>query len=91
MNMVPADVVERTWKRIAALSPRSAPKLVKRMAKKQPIILAYLLAVDDDIFNQDERQQPLYLWMVAGCHMDTHEPDVNHALGYLVSLKFLKQ
>jgi len=64
MDMIPATIVERTWKRIGTLSPRSVPKLIQQMAKEQPIILAYLMAVDDDIFNQDERELLLYLGVV---------------------------
>jgi hypothetical protein len=65
IKTIPADVVEKTWQRIASLSPKDAQKLIKRMAKEQPIVLAYLMAVDSDIFNQDERQVLLYLGVVV--------------------------
>jgi len=45
-NSIPAEVVERTWQRVASLSPRSAPKLIQRMTREQPVVLAYLLAVN---------------------------------------------
>ncbi len=65
MEPIPADIVEKTWKRVASLSPRRAPALIERMSKEQPVILAYLLAVDHDLFNDDERQLLLYLGVVV--------------------------
>jgi len=47
------------------LSPRSAPKLIQQMAKEQPIVLAYMLLVDDDGFNQDEGDLLLCLGVVV--------------------------
>ena len=35
------------------------------MAKEQPVVLAYLMAVDDDIFNQGEREVLLFLGVVV--------------------------
>jgi hypothetical protein len=64
-NPIPAEVVERTWQSVAALSPREGQKLIERMTKEQPVILAYLMAVDSDIFNDDERQTLLYLGVVV--------------------------
>lgn len=64
MEPVPAEIVEKTWKRMASLSPRTIPKLIQRMTKEQPVVLAYLMAVDDDILNQDERELLLYLGVV---------------------------
>lgn len=65
MEPIPADVVEKTWKRIASLSPRRAPGLMRRMGKEQPVVLAYLLAVDHELFNDDERQLLLYIGVVV--------------------------
>lgn len=65
MDPIPVEIVERTWQRMAALSPRHAPKLIQRMAKEQPTVLAYLMATDDDILNPDERQLLLYLGVVV--------------------------
>jgi hypothetical protein len=64
-NSISARVVERTWQRIANLSPREGQKLIERMTKEQPVILAYLMAVDSDIFNDEERQTLLYLGVVV--------------------------
>jgi len=65
MDMITSDIVERTWKEIATLSPRRMPRLVRRMGREQPLVLAYLMAVDNDILNQDERELLLYLGVVV--------------------------
>jgi hypothetical protein len=62
---ISADVVERTWQRIAGQSAKDAQKLVNRMSKEQPVVLAYLMAVDNDIFNQGERGVLLFLGVVV--------------------------
>ena len=65
MEPISAEAVEKTWKRVASLSLRGAPKLIQRMTKEQPVVLAYLLAVDHDTFNDDERQLLLYVGVVV--------------------------
>ena len=65
MEPISSEVVDKTWKRVASTSPRNAPKMVKLMTKEQPVILAYLLAVDNDVFNRDERELLLYLGVVV--------------------------
>lgn len=64
-HSISAEVVERTWQRIAGQSARDAQKLVNRMSKEQPVVLAYLMAVDTDIFNQSEREVLLFLGVVV--------------------------
>jgi len=63
MEPISADIVESTWQRMAAMPPREAPKLVGRMEKEQPVVMAYLMAVDHDLLNQEERE--LLLGMVV--------------------------
>ena len=64
-NSISAEVVERTWQRIAGQSAKDAQKLINLMSKEQPVILAYLMAVDNDIFNQSEREVLLFLGVVV--------------------------
>ena len=65
MKPISADIVESTWQRMAAMPPGEAPKLVGRMEKEQPVVMAYLMAVDHDLFSQEERELLLYLGMVV--------------------------
>lgn len=65
MEKISAEIVERTWKEMATMSPLNYPKLINKFSKEQPFMLAYLMAVDDEQFNQDERELLLYLGVVV--------------------------
>lgn len=65
MNPISSDIVEETWKKIGGMSPLELPKLINLMTNKQPLILAYLMAVDNEILNQDERKLLFYLGVVV--------------------------
>jgi hypothetical protein len=47
------------------MSPQEMPKLINLMSKEQPFILTYLMAIDNAIFNQDERELLFYLGVVV--------------------------
>jgi len=61
MDHIPSEIVEATWKRMAAMSLRDARRVAKLFEKQQPMVVSYLLTVDTDILNQDERQLLFYL------------------------------
>ena len=65
MKPISPEIVEKTWKKIGGMPPHEAPKMVNRMSKKQPFILAYLMSTGDDVLNQDERELLLYLGIVV--------------------------
>ncbi|MCL0049070.1 hypothetical protein M1N13_02095 [Dehalococcoidia bacterium] len=65
MDPISIDIVERTRKRMASLSERKAQKLAWQMQKEQPVVVAYLLAVDHDILTQDERELLFYIGTVV--------------------------
>jgi hypothetical protein len=64
MQTISEAIVERTWKRMARMPVDEMPKLVERMEKAQPEIMAFLMGVDYDVFNQDERELLFYLGTV---------------------------
>jgi len=66
MKPISPDIVEKTWKKMIRVSSfQETQRLVNLMSKKQPIILAYLMAVGSDLFNQDERELLFYIGMVV--------------------------
>ncbi|MGB8644655.1 MAG: hypothetical protein WCF84_05425 [Anaerolineae bacterium] len=64
MNPIPEQVVEQVWERVAALPETGAEKLTTRMGQEQPALVGYLLAVDQDILSQEEREVLFYLGLV---------------------------
>ncbi len=65
MKPIAADIVDNTWQRVSALPDHDAPRLIQRMSREQPAVLAYLMAVDNDLFNDDERKLLLFLGVVV--------------------------
>ena len=65
MNPIPLKIVERTWKKMSILPFKELSKIINLMRKQQPFVLAYLLAVGHEIFNQDEQEQLLYLFVFS--------------------------
>ncbi|MDZ7260934.1 MAG: hypothetical protein ONB05_02280 [candidate division KSB1 bacterium] len=61
MQPISAEIVRKTWQEQAQMSPLEVPQLINRISKQQPLLLAYLMAVDQGILNQDERELLLYL------------------------------
>jgi len=64
MDPIPLKIVEKTWKKMSTMSWQEITELTNLMRKQQPFVLAYLLATGHEIFNQDEREQLLYLGVV---------------------------
>ncbi len=64
-DMISAETVTQVWQDMARASLDEAPRLVNQMQAEQPVVLTYLLAVDDSIFNQHERELIFYLGMVV--------------------------
>ena len=55
MNTVPVSVIEQAWERVSEASPKESTVLAQRMQEQQPFIMVYLLAVDEQLFNTEER------------------------------------
>lgn len=64
MDPIPLKIIEKTWKKMSTMSWQEITELTNLMRKQQPFVLAYLLAAGHEIFNQDEREQLLYLGVV---------------------------
>jgi len=61
MQTISEEIVEREWEKMANLPLDDVPRVIQRMEKEQPMILAFLMAIDDEVFNQDERGLLLHL------------------------------
>jgi hypothetical protein len=65
LNTISADVVEKTWKRMATGEVADAQRLATRMSREQPFMQAYLLAVGERDLNSDEAPLLLYVGTVV--------------------------
>lgn len=83
MKPVSSDIVEKTWKKTGEMSPQATQKMIDIMSTEQPLIFAYLMAVGNDILNQDERELLLYLGIVVWQIMaqkDTPLPEITEEI-----------
>ncbi len=64
MQTLSEKIIESTWKKMAQMPLDNVPQVVERLEKEQPEILAFLLAADYEVLNQNERELLLYLGTV---------------------------
>ena len=65
MNRISTESVEKAYESICNLTEPEAYRLSFDFQKDQPLVVAYLTAVDQDIINQEERELLFYLGAVA--------------------------
>src|SRR5678816_4562909 len=61
MKTVPDKLVEKTWKRVTEAAPEDAQAMLDQMARAQPFIFAYLMAVDETLNEDPERGKLLLI------------------------------
>src|SRR5262245_48255716 len=61
MNTIPASVIEQAWERVSNASPKESKALAQHMQEQQPFVMIYLLAVDENLFDTEERGTLLML------------------------------
>ncbi len=74
MQPISAETVEETWQRVGVMNPDQAPGLIEEMEREQPIILSYLTAGGEELFNQAEREMVVYLGVVVWQIMKQGKP-----------------
>src|SRR5438093_1374745 len=56
--------IDRTWKRINESAEEDAQRLMDEMAKQQPFIVAYLLAVEETMMSGEQRGQLMLIGLI---------------------------
>jgi hypothetical protein len=68
MKVISADDVEKVYVKMWNMSEQDAFRLSYAMQEEQPLLVAYLAAVDKDILNQEEREVLFYqgtvIWQI---------------------------
>jgi hypothetical protein len=68
MNQIPAETVEKVYLKMWNMTEQEAFKLSHVMQKEQPLLVAYLAAVDQEMLNQEEREMLFYqgtvIWQI---------------------------
>ncbi|HDQ71265.1 MAG TPA: hypothetical protein ENN19_04105 [Chloroflexi bacterium] len=63
--MISEKTVADTWQRMSQTSIHQISQLVNQMRVEQPVVMSYLLNLDDFPFTQHERELIFYIGMVA--------------------------
>jgi hypothetical protein len=64
MKTISGKIIDRTWKRINETNEEDAQRLMDEMAKNQPFIVAYLLAVEETMMSGDQRGQLMLIGLI---------------------------
>ena len=64
MKTISGKIIDRTWKRINEASEEEAQRLLDVMAKQQPFIVAYLLAVEETLMAENERGRLMLIGLI---------------------------
>ncbi len=61
MKTIPIEQVEEVWERVSDASEKESKQIAKRLQKKQPFVMVYLLAMDENLLEGRDRGRLLEL------------------------------
>jgi hypothetical protein len=64
MKTISGKIIDRTWKKINETTEEDAQQLMDGMAKQQPFIVAYLLAVEETMMSGEDRGQLMLIGLI---------------------------
>lgn len=64
METIPERIVEKAWQEVAALSMSQAGKEMQKMARNQPDLLAFLMAMTEDL-DSEKKELAVYMAFVV--------------------------
>jgi hypothetical protein len=97
MKTISGKIIERTWKRINEASEEEAQRLLDVMAKQQPFIVAYLMAVEETLMGDHERGQLLLIGLMLWEIISAENPALRQVTmvdleaAEQVNIKFLEE
>jgi hypothetical protein len=76
MKTISGRTIDRTWRRINEATEEDAQGLMDQMAKHQPFVVAYLLAVEETMLGQDQRGQLILIGLILWKLFHSEKPDL---------------
>ena len=74
MKTISGKIIDRTWKRINETTGEDAQLRLDAMAKQQPFIVAYLMAVEETLLAGEERGHLLLIGLILWEIVSTENP-----------------
>ena len=76
MNTISGKIIDRTWKRTNEATEEEGQRLLDVMAKQQPFVVAYLMAVDETLMGEEERGQLILIGLILWQIVSAEKPDL---------------
>ena len=76
MKTISGKIIDRTWKKINETTEEDAQQLMDGMAKQQPFIVAYLLAVEETMMSGEDRGQLMLIGLILWKIFSVENPEL---------------
>lgn len=76
MNTISGKIIDRTWKRTNEATEEEGHRLLDVMAKQQPFVVAYLMAVEETLMGEEERGQLILIGLILWQIVSAEKPDL---------------
>ena len=76
MNTISGKIIDRTWKRTNEATDEEGQRLLDVMAKQQPFVVAYLMAVEETLMGEEERGQLILIGLILWQIVSAEKPDL---------------
>jgi hypothetical protein len=76
MNTISGKIIDRTWKRTNEATEEEGRRLLDVMAKQQPYVVAYLMAVEETLMGENERGQLILIGLILWQIVSAEKPDL---------------
>jgi len=76
MNTISGKIIDRTWKRTNEATEEEGQRLLDVMAKQQPFVVAYLMAVEETLMGEEERGQLILIGLILWQIVSSEKPDL---------------
>jgi hypothetical protein len=76
MKTISGKIIDRTWKKINETTEEDAQQLMDGMAKQQPFIVAYLLAVEETMMSGEDRGQLMLIGLILWKIFSAENPEL---------------
>ena len=97
MNTISGKIIDRTWKRTNEATEEEGQRLLDVMAKQQPFVVAYLMAVEETLMGEEERGQLILIGLILWQIVSAEKPDLQQITmddleaAETANLKFLEE
>jgi hypothetical protein len=76
MKTISGKIIDRTWKRVNEATEEEAQRLLDVMAKQQPFVVAYLLAVEETLMEEADRGRLMLIGLILWQIISVENPDL---------------